>query len=321
MRYEIRAGLSEHGQALFHLAQHLNSPNLPHDQGKISDALAISQASFAGELPAQQRRHIFILWDNVLQTIVGSSSIVPQYNMGKPYVYLQVGTSVHFSAQLGKRTHQILTLNWQEKGPTELGGLVLEPELRKAPERLGTLISYVRFLYISNHQKDFQGSLVAELLPPMNPDGSSPFWEGFGRVFTGLPSQEAYQLIKQDPSFLMELLPRTTYASLLGARTQEVMGTVRAETMGVAKILGRVGFSSKNRIDAFDGGPHYECPTSQVGLIQKAGQDTEGAVLVSAEYSTPPYFRAVYRTTFGHAVLEEVCQELESDNLFWIPLI
>src|SRR5690606_41403419 len=78
-------------------------------------------------------------------------------------------------------THTMLYLGQTYDGPTELGGLVLRPELRKHPEKLGRLLSLARFVFIARHRGWFRDRLLAELLPPLvkGPGGTtrSPLWD------------------------------------------------------------------------------------------------------------------------------------------------
>ena len=90
------------------------------------------------------------------------------------------------------------------------------PEYRRAPERLGTMISYVRFLYLAAHPQLFRDEVLAELLPPLEPDGTSHLWEALGRHFTDMSYAEADRLSKKNKEFIKALFPEgVIYASLL----------------------------------------------------------------------------------------------------------
>jgi arginine N-succinyltransferase len=47
-----------------------------------------------------------------------------------------------------------------------------------------------------------------------------------------------------------------------------MLGAVGPETLGVERMLSRAGFRFVNRIDPFDGGPHYECRTDAIRLVR-----------------------------------------------------
>ena len=61
-------------------------------------------------------------------------------------------------------------------------------------------------------------------------------------------------------------------ASLLPERVQDLIGRVGAQTEGVRKMLEAVGLEYSNRIDPFDGGPHFEARTDAVTPVRDARQ-------------------------------------------------
>jgi len=69
--------------------------------------------------------------------------------------------------------------------PTEIGGLVVDPAARASEALPGKQLSFVRFLYMAMHRDRFRETVLAELMPPLSKGGKSPFWESFGRRFTG----------------------------------------------------------------------------------------------------------------------------------------
>src|SRR5690606_1720599 len=189
-----------------------------------------------------------------------------------PYIYLDVIEDEKYSRILDRHfRHKLLRLGFSYEGPTELAGLVVDAAYRRAPQRLGLLISYVRFLYIATHRQLFQPHLLAELLPPLQPDGTSHLWEAFGRRFTGMSYSEADRLSSEDKTFIRDLFPNSpVHASLFSPAAQAVIGQVGQQTQGVEKMLRRAGFRYAERIDPFDGGPHFVAETSEVTLVKRA---------------------------------------------------
>jgi arginine N-succinyltransferase len=196
-----------------------------------------------------------------------------------------------------------LASTYSYDGPTEIGGLVVHPAYRRRPERLGTLISYVRFLFIAMRRADMRGEVLAELLPPLEPDGTSHLWEAVGRRFTGLTYREADRLSKANKEFIKGLFPDQVYATLLSDEAQRVIGEVGTDTKGVEKLLRRIGFRYAERVDPFDGGPHFVAPTDEISLVQRSTHATvelvparspgAGVVLAASQTPDPPYFVAV----------------------------
>jgi arginine N-succinyltransferase len=337
-RYEIRAASVEHLDDLSQLARHLNTVNLPDDPGAIRHLLETSERSFSGEIrDPRKREYVFVLWDRVLRRAVGTSMIIAQLGRrGVPYIYLEVREEEKYSATLDRHyVHRVLTTRYSYDGPTELGGLVMHPDSRRSPERLGSLISYVRFLFIAMQRADFRDQVLAELLPPFEPDGSSLLWEAYGRRFTGLSYRDADRLSRSNKEFVRSLFPDEIYASLLSPEAQRVIGAVGAETQGVEKMLRRVGFEYAQRVDPFDGGPHFTCATDKITLIAAAKPCEPGLFwetplqgLIGRTYARRPYFVAVpcalERGRAGYEISETTLSDLPpeaSEGLpMWMPL-
>lgn len=272
MRYEIRAASTQDLDELYGLARFLNTVNLPDDEQAIARILDVSERSFRGDIQnPRDREYIFLLRDLEKQRAIGTSMIIAQLGRpGEPYIYLDVDREEKYSETLQKHfIHQVLSVRYVYDGPTEIGGLVVHPSYRTAPEKLGTMISFVRFLFIALQRADFRDQLLAELLPPLEADGTSHLWEALGRHFTGMSYSEADRLSKRNKEFIRTLFPQgEIYASLLTPRAQAVIGAVGRETKGVEKILRRIGFRYAERVDPFDGGPHFIAPTDEVSLVR-----------------------------------------------------
>ena len=104
-----------------------------------------------------------------------------------PHVFFDVLEEERYSDTLDRHfAHRVLRIGYNYKGLTEIGGLVLRPEFRRHPERLGRSLAYVRFLYLARHRTLFRDEVLSELMPPLEPDGTSLLWESLGRHFTGL---------------------------------------------------------------------------------------------------------------------------------------
>jgi arginine N-succinyltransferase len=308
-RYEIRGAMPSDQAELLSLARHLNSVNLPHEPGHIARLLEMSEKSFGGQIDNPRRRkYVFLLRDLELGEAVGTSTIVAQLGRrDAPYIYLDVSTEEKYSSSTDRHfQHTVLRIGFSYDGPTELGGLVVDPRHRRVDAKLGLLISYVRFAFIAAHRDLFKSELLAELMPPLEPDGTSHLWEAFGRRFTGMSYAEADLRSSEDKTFIRDLFPRgEVYASLLSDDAQSVIGKVGAQTRGVERMLRRIGFRYAERIDPFDGGPHFVAEADDVTLIRGTEEltfagtvETEESLagprcLVTRQLSEPPYFRAV----------------------------
>jgi arginine N-succinyltransferase len=306
--YEIRSAVETDEDQLLEVAGHLDTVNLPNDREAIRGILEQAQKSFAGAIKDPRRReYVFVLVDLERQRIIGTSMIIGQLGRrDAPYIYVDVFEEERYSATLDKHfRHVVLKIGYSYNGPTEIGGLIVDPEYRKKPERLGLMISYVRFLYMKMHRDWFRDELLAELLPPLEPDGTSHLWDAVGRKFTEMTYAEADLLSKKNKEFIKGLFPEgAIYATLLPQTAQDVIGKVGSQTKGVEKMLRRIGFRYAERVDPFDGGPHFTAPTDEVALVQRAHEATvtklasppqlpKARALVAVEGAESPYFRCV----------------------------
>ncbi len=306
--YEIRGVVPEDEDQLLDVARHLNTVNLPADRDEIRGLLDHAQKSFTGAVKDPRRReYVFVVVDRGAGRIVGTSMIIGQLGRRDgPYIYVDVSEEERYSATLDRHfRHVVLKIGYSYAGPTEIGGLIVLPDYRSKAERLGLLISQVRFLYIAAHRDLFRDELLAELLPPLEPDGTSHLWDALGRKFTDMTYADADRLSKKNKEFVKGLFPEgAIYASLLPESAQAVIGKVGAQTRGVERLLRRIGFRYAWRVDPFDGGPHFTAPTDDVTLVRDSrkvrvartaaeGQGPKTRALVGVDLAEPPFFRAV----------------------------
>jgi len=332
--FEIRAAVPGDEEQLFSVARHLNSVNLPDDRDAIHEIVMTSLRSFNGEITNPRlREYLFVLAEltpgDPRGTIVGTSMIISQLGRrDAPYIYFDVLDEERVSATIDKHFHHtVLRIGYSYNGPTEIGGLVLMPEYRQRPEKLGTMISYVRFLYLSARRELFQDEILAELMPPLEPDGTSHLWEALGRKFTDMSYLEADKLSKRNKEFIRGLFPEgTIYATLLPEDAQRVIGKTGAQTRGVEKLLRRIGFRYAHRVDPFDGGPHYTARMDEITLVQETRRThadrpfTPGAhekqAIIAVDQPDPPFFRAVLSPfrdegARGLAIADDVWEHLQ----------
>jgi arginine N-succinyltransferase len=255
------------------LAAVLNTVNLPNNEETLTELIDTSVKSFSGKVKEPfKREYLFVLEDVRSEKIIGTSMIIAQHgNYEAPHVFFEVSEREHYSASLGHHVrHKVLSIGYNYSGPTEIGGLVVDPPTRGGPQRPGKQLSFVRFLFVAMNRKQFRDKMLAELMPPLLPDGRSILWEAVGKKFTGLTYQEADRLSRANKEFIKELFPSNDiYTSLLPERARKVVGEVGPETKGVQRMLERIGFKYVERVDPFDGGPHFEATTSEVSLVRR----------------------------------------------------
>lgn len=310
--------------SILEIARHLDTLNLPPDRDYISDLVGRSIRSFAGGVHPDDfdpaRRFLFVL-EGPEGEVVGTSMIHAQHGTREePHVFFRVDREERYARLSLAReqrevhmVHTMLTLGQTYQGPTEVGGLVLDPSLRKHPEKLGRLLSLGRFVYIAAARRWFRDRVLAELLPPLQrgPGGTrSPLWDALGRRFTGLSYAEADRLSMEDKEFIWRLFPvMPIHASLLPVTVQDIIGEVGRPTIGAQRLLQSIGFHWNGCVDPFDGGPHYEAHTDEITLVRDArfyrpeilepGDEPEAAdapmpAIVGRVDAAPPHFRAVW---------------------------
>lgn len=306
-QFEIRGSMLNDEAQILAIARHLNTVNLPDEEEGVRQILDLSHKSFTGQIKDPRRRqYVFVLVDRRKDEIIGTSMVFGQLGRrDAPYIYLDVIDEERYSHTLDKHfKHTTLKIGYSYNGPTEIGGLVLDPSYRLATERLGTFLSYVRFLFIKMHRDWFRDEILAELLPPLEKDGTSKLWEALGRHFCDMTYAEADKLSRKNKEFIKGLWPEgAIYASLFAREAQDVIGKVGAQTRGVEKLLRRIGFRYAERVDPFDGGPHFTAPTDEITLVQSTSRlklqalshpaSTKAKALVAVELPGPPFFRAM----------------------------
>jgi arginine N-succinyltransferase len=305
--FRIRQSYREDVDQVLAVAEHLDTVNLPADRGHIEAILDRSEKSFAAEVPPVEREFLFVLEDLAKKKIVGTSMIYAQHGTKRaPHIFFRVEQDERYSVTLDKHfVHRTLRIGYNYDGPTEIGGLIVLPEYRRNVEALGKALSYVRFLFIRMHRELFRDRVLSELLPPLEPDGTSKLWKALGKKFTGLTYQEADLLSKDNKEFIHALFPDDPiHTELLPDDVQALIGVVGPETKAVEAMLRRIGFDYANQIDPFDGGPHFVAKTDDITLVRHAVEvpvkvvgDADGerpwAVIAVEIPGQRPAFRAI----------------------------
>lgn len=271
MSFIVRSVTRGDLQQLHELARQFTLLNLPADKRIIESKIEKSLKAFAGELSKAEADYMFVVEDVENQMIVGSSMILAKNGTpNSPNFSFKILKKERFSRELGIGfIHQILRLNANIDGPTEVGGLVVDRGYRRRPEKIGRLISLSRFVFIGMEPERFENELHSEMAPPLTEEGRSEFWEALGRRFTGMPYQEADQISSQNNGFIQSLFPEEDiYLALLDSRARLVLGRVGEETQPALHLLNRIGFKYKEEVDPFDGGPHLGCEAKNCTIIK-----------------------------------------------------
>lgn len=290
---------------LYKLSTIMTFINLPADEELIKKKIESSMKSFHNPSSKLfENYYIFVLEDTNAGEILGVSMIHAQHGTEEePHFYLTVGTESKFSQTINTGfVHGTLKLGLDTNGPTEIGGLILNPKSRGHEDKLGKQLSFVRFLYMAKNPERFKTMIHSELMPPLDKHGDSPLWEAVGRRFLNMNYTEADILSRSNKEFILSLFPsENIYQTLLPMEARESIGKVGKETEPVKKMLESIGFKYTYEVDPFDGGPHYRCPLKDIKpikekitgvLITNKSFDVKGArdVLISLEHPDYDFF-------------------------------
>jgi arginine N-succinyltransferase len=253
--------------SVYHLARHLNSYNLPADRKFLKRFLKIVDRSFRGELKnPEEGKYLFLAEDLMTAKVIGCSLIIAKHGTKR---------EPHLAFKVKKRFFQMVV---DTDGPTELGGLVVIPQYRGTPHRIGKQLSWARFLYIAYHPERFQKRFLAEYLPPFQKPGESPFWECVGKKFTGMSYQKADRLSATHKEFVLRCFPKKMDVKFLSVKAKNLLGKVGKQTIPAISMLKKIGFRYLDQVDLFDGGPHFGARWDQISFFQKVKR-VEGGIL------------------------------------------
>ncbi len=120
--------------ALVDLAHQLDSMNLPADREFLAERIEVSLRSFgAAQDDRRECIYVFVLEDTNARRSVGTCTNLAKHGRpGAPYFWLAVTEEERRCAELEKRiVHTKLQMRSTEDGPTEIGGLILDPAYRR----------------------------------------------------------------------------------------------------------------------------------------------------------------------------------------------
>lgn len=276
---------------LLKLARMVYFINLPPEKDIIAEKIRRSHAAFkaagegldpasqglnqgmtsgAGSAAAKSPLFMFCIEDAETGNCLGTSSIISRMGgPGHPNLSLQLRHREFFSNDLQQGVkHTTAQLHLDESGPTEIGGLILQPSMRGHARKIGKQISVVRFHFMGLYRKWVADKVIAEMMGPITPDGHNTLWEYFGRRFINLTYAEADKFCQYSREFMTSLLPREEiYLTLLPPEARALIGQVGPDTAPARRMLEELGFRNHDKVDPFDGGPQLEAFTDDIPLV------------------------------------------------------
>jgi arginine N-succinyltransferase len=268
----LRGAREEDLEQLYQLSKLQVFINLPADLKILEKKIAQSIMTFKSPSKNLSENYYLFLLENLeTQKIVGASMIHGQHGTEKePHFFLRVGREHKYSTSLNTGfIHGTLKFGLETEGWSEIGGLILTPELRGHPLKLGKQLSFVRFLYMALHKDEFTTYIHTELMPPFDTKGNSPLWEAIGRKFLNMDYIDADLLSRQNKEFILSLYPiDTIYETLLPVEARNAIGKVGEATIPVKNMLEKIGFYYTEEVDPFDGGPHFRAHRDEIFPIK-----------------------------------------------------
>lgn len=269
----LREAIATDAPRMLHLSRLLDSINLPTEEEDLLALITRSAASFRGKIQNREDGvYLFVIEQAQSREIAGTAMIIAKHGTpDSPHFYLEMATDQRYSKTLKKMfRHTYLTLRRCIDGPTEVGGLIVDPAQRLHPAKIGKQLSFVRFLYIAMHPERFENEVLAEMLPPLTREKESLFWECYGKRVTGLNFREADKLSTKDKEFIDALFPPIPlYACMFPLEVQEQLGKVGPETQGAVHLLEKIGLQFLKHVDPFDGGPFYGAKMQDLLLVRQ----------------------------------------------------
>jgi len=290
--YVIRRAMQSDLPTLHKLGKMVHFINLPPDKEIIADKIRNSRKSFLraardaktvhkpkselssggiSEKTAMADIFMFVLEEMGTEGCIGTSQVISQMGgPGHPNVCFKLETREKYAKDLKFGTkHTVARVHLDETGPTELGGLILQPSFRGHSMKLGRFVALVRFHFIGLHRAMFRATILAEMMAPISSDGDSLVWDTLGRRFIPLSYDEADRFCQYSRGFMTDLLPEgDIHLSLLPPAARAQFGEVGPETVPARRMLEGLGFTYDGFVDPFDGGPYLTAKTDEIELVK-----------------------------------------------------
>lgn len=245
---------------------------LPKNKDELKKRTELSITSF--NKPVDKpicENYFFVLEDTDTQKVVGTSSIEASVGYNLPFYSYRMSNTSKICRALNIRVEfQVLMLNNDLQGMSEIGTLFLAPDYRKGNN--GLLLSLARFMFMGLFQSRFSDFVIAEMRGVSDENGTSPFWESLGSHFFPISFVKADELsVLTDKQFISDLMPHyPIYTNLLSKEAQAVIGKPHQSTMPAMRILEREGFYFRGQVDIFDAGPAIMAQLKNIRTIKKS---------------------------------------------------
>lgn len=253
-------------EALMGLA-HMAGPgftNMPPDRATLESKIDCSRRLLAGE----KLGGAIILGLEIDGRVRGCGMVFPRLGVDWPFYSYRISHTTQRSSIDGTMVRfPVLTLTNDLEDCAEVGGLMVDPELRKGG--YGRMMARSRYLFIATHRALFGDRVVADLRGWLD-DGRSPFWDAVGGRFYAMSFAEADHInATTGNQFIADLGPRAPiYVNMLSQEAQAVIGKVHDDGRAARALLLEEGFREEGYVDIFDAGPTLVAEIDQLRAVR-----------------------------------------------------
>jgi len=272
---------------------------LPRDPDFLRRRIRDSERGFDRIADAEPRGESYLLVMEESQTgrVLGTAGIVSKVGGFEPFYAFRIETEHSASKTLGvHRDITTLHLVREHDGPSEVGSMFIHPDARG--RGAGRALSLARFLFIAEHPKSFDETVIAEMRGVIDDRGRSEFWDAVGKHFYEIDFPKADSLSILNKRFIADLMPRhPIYLTLLPHQAQAVIGQVHPDTAPALAILEAEGFSATGMVDIFDAGPIVSCRRDDLRLVRESRRAMVAAITDDA-LTSPVHLIGTTATAF-----------------------
>lgn len=245
--------------------------SLPVNEELLTNRITHSEYSFAKPNVSEpgDEGYLMVGFDSASGEVAGCTGIEAAIGWDVPFYSYHISTIVHSSPKLGvNNVVKLLTFGNNYTGCSEICTLFLRPKFRGGNN--GRLMSKCRFLMMAEHPHRFSKTVFAEMRGVSDEEGNSPFWQWLQEHFFSIDFTLADYLTGiGKKGFIADLMPKLPiYVNLLSKEAQAVIGQVHDNTKPALRLLEKEGFTCRNYVDIFDGGPSVECDRENIESVR-----------------------------------------------------
>ncbi len=261
MSFLIRPADFQDKEDLLELSHFFPLCSLPKNSLKLKKKLEVSQESFKGIRPKEERNYIFVLEDQKAKKVIGSSQILSYFGPHQSLCYFLKTYKKNIFLELKKIS----------TGQNQIGGLIVHPAYRKKPSLLGLQIGLTRFLYIKSFPKDFSSLIEVSLTAPFT-GSKNEFWKETGQKQLKISYSSALKKLQTDRLSFYSLFPKKLKIPLsqLSEKAQNCLQEVHPQTYPALTGLLKRGFQASSRRHILDGGIYLEAFWRDLPFLKKA---------------------------------------------------